>query len=204
MPGEETDIVPDDGNEAAASSPEVDQPQSAPQDPLAMLKMLRSSTQDPVKAMLGALGGNAQDNPQLAMVMELLETQQDDDSEERLREELRAEVQAEQAEAVAELADTARQTFAELEACRSRIESLAAALGACPDCFGSNLLCETCGGEGSPGSRLPQAAEFERYVRPAVARVRTALRGVTPPRPWPQGDARRTAAPPPKPTGAVT
>jgi len=32
-------------------------------------------------------------------------------------------------------------------------EVLAAAIGACPTCFGEDLLCDTCHGAGSPGSR---------------------------------------------------
>jgi hypothetical protein len=200
MPGDEPDTIADEGNGPAHSQDGTGRPEGSPEilgkDPLELLELLRSGSQNPLKAMLGAVGGSSQDNPQLAMLIDAIEAQRDDDAAERLREELREEIHAEQAEAVSELAAAARQTFAELELCRSRIESLAAALGACPHCFGSDPLCSTCGGEGIPGSRLPQPSEFER--------VRSALRQVAPPRPWPNGGARRSAPPSPNPQGAST
>lgn len=192
----ESEAPPSDGEPAAAFAGGL------ADDPLALLQLLRSGTQDPVKLVLGALGGTVQDNPQVAVLLDAIEAQRGDDMAEQQREELREEIAAEQAEAVAQLAETARRTFAELEQCRSRIEALAAGLGACPHCFGSDLLCETCAGEGAPGSRLPQASEFEYYVRPAVDRVRAALREMAPPRPWPHGGARRQPSPPPNPEGA--
>lgn len=208
MPGEDPDKAIETGPESA---PEIDAGQSSGvldglgMDPLAIVELLRSGAQDPVKAMLGALGGSNSDNPQLAVLLDALQAQRSDDTAERHREELREEIEAEHAEAVAELAATASQTFAELELCRGRIEGLAAALGACPHCFGSDPLCNTCGGAGTPGSRLPQPSEFERYVRPAVERVRAALREVAPSRPWPNGGARRRQVPPsPNQAGAST
>lgn len=149
---------------------------------LTMLDALRSNPDDPGKALIGALAGNT-GGPQGDMLMKLLGGQTGDT--EALRDEIRDELRAEQAEAIAALEETARRLFAEREAARARLESLAAALGACPACFGEDLLCPTCRGGGAPGGRAPEPHEFNRLVAPAVERVRAALRRAAVRRPWP-------------------
>jgi hypothetical protein len=56
----------------------------------------------------------------------------------------------------------------ELETLRGRNEAMAAAVGACPKCWGEEAVCPECDGNGSPGSTMPDAAMFSRYVAPAV------------------------------------
>jgi len=51
-------------------------------------------------------------------------------------------------------------------------ETLAAALGACPVCWGDDPRCEVCHGQGGPGSRRPDRALFESLVTPALRRLR--------------------------------
>jgi hypothetical protein len=64
--------------------------------------------------------------------------------------------------------------YAELEVLRARNTILAAALGACPRCFGTDPECpdDHGTGGGEPGSFLPDAAVFREWVAPAVRRVR--------------------------------
>jgi hypothetical protein len=52
-------------------------------------------------------------------------------------------------------------------------DTLAAALGACPICWGGDRTCETCDGYGRAGCFRPDPALFVRLVAPAVRRVRT-------------------------------
>lgn len=56
----------------------------------------------------------------------------------------------------------------ELEELRRRNRELARALGACADCWGRDPLCETCGGDGLPGSSRPARELYLRFVAPAV------------------------------------
>jgi hypothetical protein len=53
-------------------------------------------------------------------------------------------------------------------------DTLAAALGACPICWGGDRACETCDGYGRVGCFRPDPALFVRLVAPAVRRVRTS------------------------------
>jgi hypothetical protein len=64
--------------------------------------------------------------------------------------------------------------YAELETLRARNDTLAEALGACYLCFGEDLTCPECNGNGVPGSLLPNESAFRKYVAPAVNRVRAA------------------------------
>ena len=72
--------------------------------------------------------------------------------------------------------DAARSTIAQLHeslvAERSLRESLADALGACPDCCGWHLGCPRCHGRGRPGSRRPDPELFRLVVEPAVRAAR--------------------------------
>lgn len=52
---------------------------------------------------------------------------------------------------------------------------LANALGACT-CWGEDLNCPECGGEGAPGWSLPETHAFKEYVQPAIETVRHELR----------------------------
>ena len=75
---------------------------------------------------------------------------------------------------------------------------LAAALGACPLCWGEEPDCDVCGGEGEPGWEAPDRHLFDRLVGPALTRVRPEPRGADgAPRPRPA--VARLAEPTPTP-----
>ena len=190
MPGDpvEAEILPPEVETHSASDhqPAVDSTAAA----MAVLEAIRSGS-DPQKVMLSLLG-QAADQPGADMLLKMV-GEGEEEAPEALREELREEIREEQAEAMEALEAVGAQLLAENRALQMRLDSLAAALGACPACFGEDLLCETCRGEGAPGSRLPQAAEFHHYVRPAVDRVGAALRR-SPPRPWPRHAPAKPAA----------
>ena len=56
----------------------------------------------------------------------------------------------------------------ELMELRQRNDALAAALGACHLCWGSDPECEICDGRGGPGASEPDKRLFAELVRPAV------------------------------------
>ena len=60
----------------------------------------------------------------------------------------------------------------ELERLEEINDTLAAALGACPQCWGDDSRCEVCGGHGGPGSMRPDRTLFEQLVAPALRRLR--------------------------------
>lgn len=64
----------------------------------------------------------------------------------------------------------------ELRALRARNDSLAAALGACHRCWGDDTTCETCRGEGAPGSRPPHLRLFDLWVTPALREIQRVRR----------------------------
>jgi hypothetical protein len=50
-------------------------------------------------------------------------------------------------------------------------KSLAAALGACENCWGQEETCDLCHGEGAPGWKNANKRLFNIYVRPAVEKT---------------------------------
>ncbi|MFJ5546332.1 hypothetical protein [Streptomyces sp. NPDC093225] len=93
-----------------------------------------------------------------------------------------------------ERAAAVRRHVAELTAQRDTayelLDDLAAALGACPACFGTEHTCRWCRGRGAPGFTTPEPALFARLVRPAVVVHARLHRRVPPTRP--------TEPPPPR------
>jgi len=71
----------------------------------------------------------------------------------------------------------AREALNELQ---KRSDVLAAALGACAECWGAHQNCSHCGGIGRPGWKLPDAAAFAAWIEPAINAIK--------------GDPRSTAA----------
>ena len=59
----------------------------------------------------------------------------------------------------------------ELEDLRQVNDTVAAALGACPVCWGGDRRCEVCEGRGRAGSSSPDPELFEELIAPAVRRV---------------------------------
>lgn len=64
------------------------------------------------------------------------------------------------------LRDIAQRLESERNALRRRNAALAAALGACPRCWGEEAGCPTCAGEGVPGSAPPHPLHYQHYVAP--------------------------------------
>jgi hypothetical protein len=189
MPGDtvEAEILPPEGGTATDQAPELDSTATA----MAVLEAIRSGS-DPQKVMMSLLG-QAANQPGADMLLKMVGETGADGSE-ALREEIREEIREEQAEALDALEAAGAQLLAENRDLQRRLDGLAAAIGACPACFGEDLLCGTCQGAGVPGSRLPQAAEFHNYVRPAVDRVGAALRRAPARRPWPRHSPANLAA----------
>jgi hypothetical protein len=73
----------------------------------------------------------------------------------------------------------------ELDELRERQDRLAAALGACAECWGEDLECEVCGGTGTPGAFVPDPRLYRAIVSPvcraAGAGQRRLVRVIDPP-----------------------
>jgi|GEM_PF-3429196 len=69
-----------------------------------------------------------------------------------------------------------RQFRRELNDLRNVNDTLAAALGACPICWGGDDECHECEGEGYAGTYMPDVQLFNELVVPAIRRVRTKKR----------------------------
>jgi hypothetical protein len=54
----------------------------------------------------------------------------------------------------------------------ARLDTLSAALGACPACWGQDPQCRLCRGRGAPGFLPPDETAFRLYVIPAVRALR--------------------------------
>jgi hypothetical protein len=138
-----------------------------------------------VESMLASL---AEDNPNLQAVLRIMEARaaraEAEDAEEHV-DELLAEQAASEAAARALRREQSRARvaalLAELEELQARNETLAAALGACPECWGRQLGCAGCGGRGVPGHVAVDRQLFRVWVAPAVRAVRaTRPRPTTP------------------------
>ena len=57
------------------------------------------------------------------------------------------------------------------------VETLAAALGACPVCWGEDGRCGECRGRGRPGAFVPDKDAFDEFVLPTVRRMQKRRRG---------------------------
>ena len=64
----------------------------------------------------------------------------------------------------------------ELEELQIVNDTFAAAVGACPYCWGGDNECSECEGEGYAGSAVPDMELFEEFIAPAVSRVRIMKR----------------------------
>jgi hypothetical protein len=77
---------------------------------------------------------------------------------------------------------------------------LAAAVGACPECWGEDAECRECGGQGGPGAYVPERICFEEIVRPVLDRMRQRLAARRRrAQPAPERNARSERAPAPQP-----
>lgn len=91
----------------------------------------------------------------------------------------RSEAAASQLEDAMRMTDEARrlagdvrrefdEVLGEVAVLRTRLDGLAAAVGACPGCWGEDLECRWCRGRGAPGTIPPDRDAFDRLVMPAV------------------------------------
>ena len=172
---EQVGSAADLGADAATPPPAVDTS--------ALLQSLASGSTDPMSLLLSQISANAPDNPSVGMLTSMLQRRDPPAPE------VDEEAQAEAAMRLEELTEMVNNLYAEVETLRSRSVELAAALGACYVCFGTDLLCARCGGRGRPGSRPPKPEAYRAYVVPAVMRVRrlteTQRREDPPPAPRP-------------------
>lgn len=147
-----------------------------------------------VEQLLAQMG---EDDPRVSLVSKYLASRRAAEAaeaeENAAAEAQAAAVEAEKQEAVRTLQRMARSMFKELEELRGRNDMLAAALGACYLCWGENVSCELCGGEGAPGSTPPDGELFKELVGPVVRRLqrRRAKKGSHPAPPQAKGPAGR-------------
>jgi hypothetical protein len=159
---------------SASESP--DKPQPSQTDPAALIKAIAGGGVDPVSALLSQLGTQP-DNPMASVLAALLQARRpavEADgvaaSDQKLSEEAIA-AQQERERSLTELNETVTRLYGELETLRKRNDEVAAGVGACFLCFGSDPLCAECGGRGRPGAKLPDPGAYRKYVLPAVRRV---------------------------------
>lgn len=117
----------------------------------------------------------AQNDPQLAPIVQALTDREAEREHGIEQEELQAEQERQQLEDAAEhrRRTTALRTHfdelvLELDALRERLTELAGALGACPECLGDDPGCRWCRGRGAPGFMPPEPVAFQRLVMPAL------------------------------------
>jgi hypothetical protein len=72
----------------------------------------------------------------------------------------------------AQLRRVLRRLVAEVAELRERNDALAAALGACYLCWGTDAGCPDCAGHGSPGSAPVDVSQFAAWIQPALHRLR--------------------------------
>lgn len=138
----------------------------------------------PASDGLADLAGLTGATPQLAQLLSQREAQ--------LQRELAAAEEAEQREAEEarrlserherdeEAMRRVDELTTELDAAYGLLDDLAAALGACPACFGADGACRWCRGRGAPGFTAPEPDLFNRLVRPAVVLFARLNRRVAP------------------------
>lgn len=53
-----------------------------------------------------------------------------------------------------------------------QMDQFAAAVGACPECWGEDSLCSYCRGRGKPGYFQPNATYFDMYIKPVLGKLK--------------------------------
>lgn len=132
----------------------------------------------------GGLAGLTGSAPQIAQLLSQREAQLQRDlaaAEEAERLEAQAELRlAERHEREESLRRRVDELTDQLDAAYGLLDDLAAALGACPACFGGDDACRWCRGRGAPGFTAPEPSLFNRLVRPAVVLFARLHRRVAP------------------------
>ena len=110
------------------------------------------------RAMLDQL---AQSDPRMALLSRILEQRN------------RSEPAASEAPPdIGAYAERLAELTAEVEVLRAQVRECAAALGACPRCWGQDAECFFCWGRGTPGFADPEPESFRVLVLPAVQALR--------------------------------
>jgi hypothetical protein len=122
-------------------------------------------------ALQTALAQAAEEDPNLALLAQFIGDRPEPEPEVAVLPEPDPRAEWRRA-TVAELRGAIRELEAECEELHARGEVLAAGLGACAACWGVDLSCPTCAGNGRPGWRVPDPDVFAEWVAPAVKRAR--------------------------------
>jgi len=136
----------------------------------AQTRMLQTLSQDPGAArtmVQNMLAERAAADPTMAVLMQMMAS-----GEEAPAPRPQGGTDPDRAARAQRLRQRIRQMRDELEELHQRNEDLAAAVGACPVCWGRVETCEECEGDGAPGWDRPDPALFDELVAPAVARRR--------------------------------
>ena len=111
-------------------------------------------------------------NPQLAQMMEMM--QQNNQEEKTIDIEVE-EIPQEINQEIEKLKKINQKLFSLVNHLRHKLtlemqlnDSLALAIGACPDCFGTDNHCMSCRGMGKQGFFMPEIQNFNKYVLPAI------------------------------------
>lgn len=129
-------------------------------DPAQLLTLMQRDP-DAARQLLEAnVGQLAAGNPMMAMMMQLMAAQRGQRDDAVAARRARVDRVRSQLRDLREALGNAHELLAEL----------AAALGACGDCWGEFDDCASCHGRGGPGWRSPDPELFEELVAPAVRR----------------------------------
>lgn len=129
-----------------------------------------SSMKSPLSYMLEMMGMN--NNPQIQMITEMMQKQDVFQQEASKDEDERKSKKRRLLGKIEKVFEENKRLRHENSILQDRIEILAYALGACPECWGDDRQCETCRGQGKPGAYIPEKDSFDQYVLPAVRTLR--------------------------------
>jgi hypothetical protein len=149
--------------------------------PAAMAMMMQANA-NPRAVLSQVVAEMAVDDPQMAMVSQYLALQPPDESDEDTASEPGAEPALEVKwmddhevmslrEEMASIQNTLEDQMQLIQELTDRNQELAAALGACPACWGEDDRCPDCRGHARPGTRKPDRRCFEYYVSPLLRRL---------------------------------
>ena len=115
-------------------------------------------------------------DPNTLRMLELMSQQDEKEVEDKDVVEVAHSEDGDGAEGVNELLRENRELQMENEDLMGRIEILAAALGACPICWGDDEQCDECQGRGAPGAFLPDKKAFRVFVLPSIQKMQKRRR----------------------------
>ena len=110
----------------------------------------------------------AADNPKLLAVMQMMKQQQSDNQESQASAtDLSVSLKKEKYKR-RKLIQAYQALLQDAEVIEGLLDELAAGLGACPSCWGTNTECDMCEGNGKPGTYQPDKELFQHYVLPVL------------------------------------